>query len=267
MRTTRKRFSVMGSLVLILTVTLAYGQTFAAAHSGPQMGNSDSVLNAHLLETSALNSTNDSSPCGLLAAEYGGGGFPYYSNYSIMFSNLCKTAQFETLYEGMGVSGFFDIGQSGQTGEVPNLWLALNWAGNCTNASIGLGGNQCSFTAYWVGYLSNNSLAGPYVIEGPLINMGGPPPTAVAGASPPSSSLWWLLVGVALVTLFASSVILTTRRRQATRDSILADDEDEDLEPPPAAVASTRISEKGTRSTHELTSPREETTDTLDDVF
>lgn len=209
----------------------------------------------------------NATPCGVFALLYPEGSLPYYANFSIMFSELCPTPEFVYYYDGLTFpNGSFVVGWGGQIGGVPNLYFALNWVANCTNASDAWAGADCSFQASWTGYLSNNSIWGPYLHEGPLISTGGP---AVAGATPTPIAWvpWWLLaiggVGAALV---CGVGLFALRRRTVQREAILLDES----HPPAAVPASPAVSgPSGATSAQDPVENAEDasTADSLEDLY
>jgi hypothetical protein len=192
----------------------------------------------------------NSTPCGVLAAEYGSGsGISYYANYTIIFAKICQTQQFVTIYdEGFGAEGVFGIGMGGRIGAVPNLSFSLYRSGECTNASLG---SQCVFQADWIGYLSNNSFSGPYLREYPAIYMGGPILAPNSSPAGPFPSLLAVAGGVAVGAVIGLALV-TSRRRSDLRDAVLRD-ENEPESPPQRSPPSGK--------------PPEEPNNTLDDIF
>ncbi|MGP8076951.1 MAG: hypothetical protein ACLP8Y_09565 [Thermoplasmata archaeon] len=129
-----------------------------------------------------------------------------------MFAKLCTTAQFISIYENTGPSGFFVIGWGGSIGTQPNLSFTLYWQATCVNASDGLGNSQCMHQADWIGNLTDNSVTGPFVREYALICMCGPvfvPGPQVAAPAP------WFVPGIMGASLVVATILaLATRRRR-----------------------------------------------------
>lgn len=228
---------------------------------------SEVTLNSHF-PSSEVASNNSSSTCGVFASDYGDSGIPYYQNYSAMFAKLCVTPAFVTLYDGIGPDGFFGVGEIGQSGQIPNLDFALYWTGNCTNASLGAPGTECAFSADWIGYLSNNSVIGPFTQEYQLINMGGPGLTA-SPSSQPLQSDWPLLLGslAGAGVLGVVTALIVVRRRAAARDAVILDEGELDSD---TAGSKSDVDASGVVASNPSarSNPNEGTgTDPLDDIF
>jgi hypothetical protein len=166
------------------------------------------------------------TPCGVLASTYGNlTGIPFASNYTIVFSGICKTPSFVTLYDdGLNASGVFVIGTSWFATSPPNLTFTLARTGPCTVASLG---PECVFQASWFGYLSNNSFSGPYLDEYPAVSLGGPGVPTGSSATPVFT--WALEAAVAVaVAAGAGLTVVAARRRSAFRTAVLYDGNESD---------------------------------------
>ncbi|MFZ3356010.1 MAG: hypothetical protein WA549_04540 [Thermoplasmata archaeon] len=209
----------------------------------------------------------NSTPCGLFASLYNASSVAYFSNFSYMFSKLCQTPQFVSLYEGMGPSGFFLVGEYGIIGSVPNLSFTLDWVANCTDSSYGSGITQCSFQANWVGYLRNNTVVGPSLREYPLVYSGGPA-VAAAGALTSGLNPWIFITVVGVGVVAASSfVVITVRRRASQREAILLDEVATAHELARVPNAEEQSSPSPTKDASGLVGDSAESTDSLNDLF
>jgi hypothetical protein len=228
----------------------------------------NAARNGDQLGVSAPQYLNNTTPCDVLVAEYGSNSLPYYTNFSIIFAKICVTPQFVSLYEGMGPSGMFNVGEFSYRGTVTNLSFALYWVGNCTNASMRFDGTQCMFMAYWVGNLSNNTASGPYISQGPLVYNGGGRsiPSGSSSLSGESVSLLLILGGIGGVAA-VTAVGVTIVRWNSMREAILRDQEtlapglglksegeEQSFKPRSEVVPGSATSKEGS-------------TDTLEDVF
>jgi len=198
-------------VLLTNPVVSSLGQALGSAYGLPS---SDRVLGPRggLAEAVTLTPSYNSTPCELFASMYGGSGIQYYSNFTIMFSQLCQTPQFVSIYDEMGPSGVFVVGWGGPIGAVPNLSFSLYWEASCTNASDGLGSTQCTHQADWLGTLTNNTVTGPFLREYAIICMCGP---VLLADPPPSGSSPWLLFAVIGIGVAIGGVltVVTARRR------------------------------------------------------
>ncbi len=161
----------------------------------------------------------NTTPCGVLTATYGNlTGIPYASNYTAIFTELCKTTSFVTLYDdGINASGVFVIGTSWSEGSPPNLTFTLARTGACTSRSLG---QQCVFEAVWLGYLNNNSFSGPYFQENNAVSGGGlgvpTTPSFLSVFSLPAT----LAIGAAVLAA-AGLTVATVRMRSKFRAAVL----------------------------------------------
>lgn len=234
-------------LVLLLAVVASHSSTQSLATTNKSV-TEDSLFAGRLTPGSGSNV----SPCDVFAATYGNDtSIPYYENYSLMFSKLCQTPQFVALYEGMGPSGFFLVGGTTHGSELPELTFALDWAANCTNSSLRQIFGECAFEAYWVGYLTNNSVAGPYVEQYAEIYMGGP--AIPAGNSPRGVEAWTILaVAVIGISAVSGATVVTVRRRAKLREGVLLDQKESSI-----------VTVEGAPTQQ----AEQEPTDTLEDIF
>ncbi len=118
----RSRLGLTLCLVGIFTIAL-----LLILGSVPGLSTAHPVLvrNGGVSDTATPGSVYNTTPCGVFAFLYSGGGLPYYSNFSLMFSKLCQTPQFVSIYDGMGPSGSFGVGWGGTFGAFPNLSFSL----------------------------------------------------------------------------------------------------------------------------------------------
>jgi len=207
-------FLLVGVIATSLLATLGFGQALVSA-LGPSNHGIAGDHGAAALRGLGYNST----PCGLFASVYNGSGLSYYENFTIMFSKLCQTPPFVSIYEGMGPTGFFGVGWGGTIGALPNLSFSLYWEANCTNASDGLGNSQCTHQADWIGNLTNNSVTGPFVREYSVMCMCGP----VLVKDPPLSSpaAWFApgILGSGAPVAIAFAIVARGRRPPPTPPS------------------------------------------------
>jgi hypothetical protein len=156
-------------------------------------------------EDPILTPTFSSTPCGLLMAEYPGGGLPYWANYTQMFREICRTSVFVTLFDGVAANGSFAIGSGGSAGGSPDLFFYLDWVANCTNASYGPPNVECQFQATWTGYLSKNSVTGPLNQQFPDICTGCDEPRI---PPPYSGNVPWVPLVIVLGILVAAAALV-----------------------------------------------------------
>jgi len=249
-------------LVGLLSISVVGVDRLLAANAPPAApvgGGIDSLSPAVLSNT---------TPCGLFAAEYPPASLPeYYANYSIMFSKVCETPEFVSLYENLTPrTGFFIVGAGGHIGEPPILSLAIDYVANCTNASLGPPTSHCVFTTGWLGYLSNNSVVGPFTQEYPLISMGPPPPVTASSTSAWSSWLLPALVGV-VVAAGVLLMVVSSRRRTALREAVLFDPPTPPADRSPGSTPKAPPSLSNAPPSPPSGTESAERTDTLDDVF
>jgi hypothetical protein len=103
------------------------------------------------------------SACDVLNATYNGTALPDYASVSGMFQRICKSTQFVALYQRFGEIGFV-IGYAMVGGSYQSVSYTYEWTANCTNSSFSPT-TTCVYQQYWVGNLSNNQVAGPYIAQ------------------------------------------------------------------------------------------------------
>ena len=203
---------ILGLILLLSVMTPSQTPTRADSSAGwSASGNSPSSGGPHLTQVSSV------TPCGVFDAVYGNDSWiPYYQNYSAIFSKICTTPQFVTIYnETIAVSpnSSFVIGSSFSRNET-NLGFTIYATELCSNASFGLGtgATECVFQADWFGYLSNNSFSGPVIHEYPAAYAGGP--TTSPGSSPVKFTplLVEIIGAAAAATAIGLTVVLVRSR-------------------------------------------------------
>lgn len=263
------RFAFTGLIALVLLGTLVLLPVLGADHL-PVANDRSAVSVGGLSDSLGPAALSNTTPCGLFAAEYPPASLPqYYANYSIMFSKVCETSPFVSLYDNLTPrTGFFIVGAGGHIGEPPNLFLAIDYTANCTNASLGPPTTLCGFTTSWMGYLSNNSVVGPYTQEYLLISTGGGPIPAGAPSSTSGLSAWLLAAVAGLVVVVGGILMVVTSRRRATlREAVLFDQETTPPESPPGPAPSSPPAPAKALSASPSETGSGEATDALDDVF
>jgi hypothetical protein len=199
-----------GIIAIGLLVTLASVQPSASV-PGPSTAHPTLFRSGEPRSAAGSGPLLNATPCGVFASEYGNDtSIEYYANFSYMFSQLCQTPRFVSIYEGMGPNGSFVIGWGGQVGAVPDLFFSLYWITNCTNTSYGPVTTQCVNQADWEGYLSNNTVTGPVVREYPAVSTG---PIPVMGPPTPVSNPWVILAAVGAVAAVMGILVVVVVRR------------------------------------------------------
>ncbi len=175
------------------------------------------------LSASASGSNSKPAPCDLFAAVYGnqtenGTVVPsqmlYYENYTVIFSEICGTPSFVSVYSHVNSTGDFGVGWGGKIGALPTLSFTLSWLGACTNTSPAPEGFECVFEAVWSGYLTNNSYSGPAVTEYPDVYSVG---VARTGSQSPGFPVPTLVLGAAVagVSVAILAVFDVRKRRKS----------------------------------------------------
>lgn len=244
-------------LVLVLVLLLALViPPYSSAQGFLSAGNSATGLSS---PTGGLTpgSNSNLSPCGVFAKTYGNATWiPNFENYSIIFSKICATSQFVSIYNetlAVNANSSFVIG-SGFSRNGTSLGFTIYATELCSGAPFGLGtGNtECVFQADWTGFLNNNSFSGPAIHEYPAAYGGGA--SSSPGSSPLTLSPWLIAAISAAAAIAVIGLAVTTVRR---RDRILD-------EAPPGADESAGASSE--ESVTEVPADAQ-ANDNLDDIF
>lgn len=215
---------LFGVAILVLGLVLLLALVIPPYSSAPgylSAGNNATGLSS---PTGGLTpgSNSNLSPCGVFAKTYGNDTWiPNFQNYSIIFSKICATPQFVSIYNetfAVNANSSFVIG-SGFSRNGTTLGFTIYATELCSGAPFGLGtGNtECVFQADWTGFLNNNSFSGPVIHEYPAVYNGG------ASTSPRSSPLTfspWLIaaIGAAAAIAVIGLAVTTVRRRNRIFD-------------------------------------------------
>ena len=235
---------VLFSAAAVLALILLFGAVapFQASMRGNLPAKWNGAGNSLFPDGPSLALGSTVTPCGIFDAVYGNDTWiPYYQNYSTIFSKICATSQFVTIYDetlAVNANSSFVIGSSfGRNGT--RLGFTIYATEPCSNASFGLGpgSTECVLQADWFGYLSNNSFSGPAIHEYPAAYSGRT--TTSPGASPIALSP--LLEGVIAIASasVATGLALVLVRRRGPRPQADQDVEDE----PQASTGSRDVSE------------------------
>lgn len=218
-----------GVWLLVILCGVGFAMLVSGIASGPdQRGAVALGVVPSIGITETVEGGYNSTACGVFSAEYGNGtGIGYFANFSIIFDKLCETPEFVYLFnQGLYNEGVFVIGTAGKIGEVPELTFALYRTADCTNSSFGPTGSQCVFEAYWVGFLNNNSYAGPVQSEYPAVSTSVP---QVSGGSEFGVGAWWAVLAaagcVAALVGVVSAVLIAERGHRRLAEAALGDPE------------------------------------------
>lgn len=250
-----------GLVVMGMVATLALGETTSFALDS--LGMDPALLHTSGTSTAATHlPSSNSTSCGLLTSQ----SIPraVYQNVTTMFSEVCQSPQFVSLIIAWG-PGNFTMGYATVNGSLTAVAFTVNWASGCDQSYFGQGAVECTYTEYWLGTISNDSITGPYIEEHPATSSGGPQ----RGASSPLTELSALLIlAIAGAGVTVSSALLVAnarRRRAALREAVLVAPE---TTPTGGAVPLVgEVLSSQDNPDHPMRVDTERSTDTLEDLF